>query len=60
MNRHVACRTCGVTLVGFGDQDLAELVVWHLRHVHPARVTTLHVVARDVDHPSMLTPEPVA
>lgn len=60
MNRHVQCRTCGVTLVGFGHNDLAELVVWHLRNVHPARVTTLHIVDRDAAHPSMLEPEPVA
>jgi len=59
MSRHIEFRTCGVTLVGFGEHDLAELVVWHLRHIHPARVATLHVVDRAAGHPA-LTPEPVA
>lgn len=59
MSRHFECKTCGITLVGFGQYDLPELVVWHLRHVHRSEVATLHVVDRAAGHPA-LTPEPVA
>jgi len=60
MNRHIHCRTCDVILVGFGDHDLAELVVWHLRNIHPANVAELHIIERANAQPAMLVPEPVA
>lgn len=59
MSRAIQCIACNVWLLPFGETDIAELVLEHLRNVH-TRTAPIHPCEVYELHSSMLTPEPVA
>ena len=58
--RPIRCIRCNVWLVPFGQRDLGELVLEHLRTVH-RQPPALHPCVADPRHPAYgYLPEPVA
>lgn len=59
MTSAIRCIRCNVWLLPFGQVDLAEMVLEHLRTVHTRRAAVHPCEVHEL-HPSMVTPEPVA
>lgn len=59
MTSAIRCITCNVWVVPFGERDLGDMVLEHLRTVH-AQPADFHPCEAHRLHPSVLTPEPVA